>query len=87
MVSLPGKARREKLRGGRTKIVFFLVMLNFQWHQDIRKTFGTRVQKREMGVGDILLEALEQENIEETDDIEREEDKAKVRAPAHVCVR
>lgn len=40
------------------KIVFILVMLNFQWHQDTQKTFGTRAQKREMGVGDILLEAI-----------------------------
>lgn len=33
------------------------------------------------------LKPLEPVNIEQIDDIEREEDKAKIRAPALVCVR
>lgn len=39
------------------KIVFILVILNFQLHQDIQEAVGTAAQKREMGVAGMLLKA------------------------------
>jgi len=86
--SLPGNTRREKLQGGRMRIVFILGMLNFRGTRISRRRLGLELRRGRWESQADYLKPLEQVNIEQIDDLEREEeDEARVRVPAGVCVR
>lgn len=76
------------MQGRRMKIIFILVMLNFHGTRISKRPLELELRRGRRKLQAYYLKPLEQVNIEQLDDIEREEeDKAKVGAPTQVCVR
>ena len=66
---------RPTIGGGRMKVIFILVMSSFWCQQAIQQTFRTGAQVGGMeGSQASCLEPLEQVNIEQREDTEREEE-------------